>query len=338
MEYRNLGKSGLKVSLVGLGTNQMGGRVDQEGTTAIVNKCIDVGVTFFDTADMYGRGKSEEYLGVALKPHRHNVVIATKSGNPMGEGPYWGGASRKYLMDAVDDCLRRLDTDYIDLYMMHRWDSSTPVEETLRALDDMVRSGKVRYVGNSNYSGWQIAAAACTAKAEHLAPMICAQNQYNLLQRDIERELVPACGAFGVGIIPFSPLSGGFLTGKYRQGEPAPEGARLSGNSPMAARILNDKNYESLEKLEKFAEGQGHTMTELAMSWLASQPLVATIISGATRPEQVEENARSADWRLSGEDLKEIDDIMGVAPPAPMFGGGPPGTRSQRPESRGQTT
>jgi aryl-alcohol dehydrogenase-like predicted oxidoreductase len=323
VEYRTLGNSGLKVSVVGLGTNQIGGRVDPEGTAAIVNKCVDVGITFFDTADAYSNGKSEEYLAPALKPHRRNIVIATKSAMAMGEGPYWGGTSRKYLMDALEDCLRRLDTDYIDLYQMHRWDSSTPIEETLRTLEDMVRSGKVRYIGNSNYAGWQVATAAAMAKAEHLPPMVSAQNQYSLLQRDIERELIPACLANGVGMIPFSPLSGGFLTGKYRPGEPPPEGARLSGGSPMASRILSDKNYDSLTKLEKFADERGHTMTELAMGWLASQPAVATVIAGATRPEQVEENARSADWRLAPDELKEIDEIMGMTPPAPM-GGGPP--------------
>jgi len=322
VEYRNLGHSGLKVSLVGLGCNQIGGKVDIATTEAIVNKCVDVGITFFDTADMYSGGKSEQYLAPALKPHRRNIVVATKSANPMAEGPYWGGASRKYLMDAVDDCLRRLDTDYIDLYQMHRWDAATPIEETLRALEDMVRSGKVRYIGNSNYAGWQVATAAAAAKAEHLEPFVSAQNQYNLLQRDIERELIPACAASGVGIIPFSPLSGGFLTGKYRPGEPPPEGARLSGGA-MASRILTDKNYESLGRLEKFAEERGHTMTELAMSWLAAQPLVGSVISGATRPEQVEENARAVEWKLSTDDLAEIDSIMGVTPPGGPMGGPP---------------
>ena len=314
MEYRNLGNSGLQVSVVGLGCNQIGSRVDAATTAAITNKCLDCGITFFDTADSYSRGVSEEYLGAALKPHRRDVVIATKSAVPMGEGPYWSGASRKYLMDALDACLRRLDTDYIDLYQIHRWDSRTPIEETLRACDDMVHSGKVRYVGNSNYTGWQVAEAAWTARAEHLTPYISAQNAYSLLNREIEKELVPAAKAHGIGIIPFSPLAGGFLTGKYRPDASPPEGARLSGNSPQAARILTEGNYASLLKLEKFAEDRGHTMTELAFSWLASQPLVASVIAGATRPEQIEENARAADWKLTAEDKQEIDAIMGVAP------------------------
>jgi aryl-alcohol dehydrogenase-like predicted oxidoreductase len=181
--------------------------------------------------------------------------------------------------------MKRLDTDYIDLYQMHRWDTRTPIEETMRTLDDMVKSGRVRYVGNSNYNGWQVADAAWTAKSEHLAPMVSAQNAYSLLNRSIEAELVPACNRFGVSIIPFSPLAGGFLTGKYRPDEPPPEGARLSNpNSPQASRILTEGNYSTLLKLEKFAEDRGHTMTELAFGWLASQPHVATVIAGATRP------------------------------------------------------
>jgi aryl-alcohol dehydrogenase-like predicted oxidoreductase len=321
MEYRNLGNSGLQVSLVGLGTNQIGNRVDAEGTRAIVDKCMEMGVTFIDTADGYGgRGKSEEYLGSALKPYRREVVIATKSVQPMGEGPYWSGASRKYLTEALDACLRRLDTDYIDLYQMHRWDNRTPVEETLRFLDDAVRSGKVRYIGGSNYTGWQVVEAAWTAKTEHLTPMISAQNAYSLLQREPERELLPACAKYGVGMIPFSPLAGGFLTGKYRPGEPPPEGTRLAGQ--QGARTLTERNYDFLIKLEKFAEERGHTMIELAMGWLASQPTVATIIAGVTNPDQVVDNAKSADWRLTPEELREIDEIMGVAPQGGGMGGG----------------
>ena len=311
MEYRNLGNSGLQVSLVGLGTNQIGNRVDAAGTRAIIDKCLEMGVTFIDTADGYGgRGHSEEFLGAALKPYRREVVIATKSVQPMGEGPYWAGASRKYLNDALDACLRRLDTDYIDFYQMHRWDARTPLEETMRFLDDAVRAGKVRYIGHSNYTGWQAVEAAWIAKTEHLTPMIGAQNQYNMLQRDIERELVPACIKYGVGIIPFSPLAGGFLTGKYRPGEPPPEGTRLAGQ--QGSRTLTERNFDFLLKLEKFTEERGHTMTELATSWLASQPHVASVIAGVTRPEQVEENAKSCAWRLTPEELKEIDEILGV--------------------------
>ncbi|HLF72290.1 MAG TPA: aldo/keto reductase [Dehalococcoidia bacterium] len=321
MEYRNLGNSGLQVSLVGLGCNNFGGRVDAAGTKAVVDKCIDMGITLFDTADIYGpRGKSEEFLGPALKPHRRNIVIATKSAGPMGEGPYWSGTSRKYLMDAVDDCLRRLETDYIDLYQMH-FPTNTPIEETLRALDDIVRSGKVRYIGSSNYAGWQVVEAAWVAKTEHLTPFISAQNQYNLLERGIEKELVPAAKKYSVGILPYFPLASGFLTGKYRKDAPQPEGARLSGSSPFAGRTLTDANYDKLEKLDEFAKARGHTMTELAFGWLASLSFISSVIAGATRPEQVEENAKAADWKLSTEEMDEIDEILGMTPPA---GFGPP--------------
>jgi aryl-alcohol dehydrogenase-like predicted oxidoreductase len=323
VEYRNLGKSGLKVSLVGLGCNNFGGRVDAERTADVVNACIDAGITFFDTADIYGAGKSEEFLAPALKPHRRNIVIATKSAGSMGEGPYWRGASRRYLMDAVDACLRRLETDYIDLYQVHMPDGDTPQEETLRALDDIVRAGKVRYIGCSNYAGWQVADAAWTAKSEHLTPFVSAQNQYSLLERGIERELMPACKQFGLGVLPFFPLASGFLTGKYRPNEAPPEGSRLAGQSPMAGRILSDKNYDSLVKLENFATERGHTMIELAMSWLATQPIISSVIAGATRPEQVYENAKSADWRLHPDEMQQIDEILGVAPAGGPGMGGP---------------
>jgi aryl-alcohol dehydrogenase-like predicted oxidoreductase len=287
-------------------------RLDAAATKAVVDKAIDMGITFFDTADVYGgRGKSEEYLGPALKPHRRNVVIATKSASPMGEGPYWAGASRKYLMDAVDDCLRRLDTDYIDLYQMHRWDDRTPIEETLRALEDMVRAGKVRYIGCSNYTGWQVVEAAWVAKTEHLTPFISAQNQYNLLERNIERELVPACRKYGLSILPYFPLASGFLTGKYRPGEPPPEGTRLAGMGPMASRVLNEKNFDTLMKLEGLAQRSGHTMLDLAIGWLASLPYVGSVIAGATKPEQVEQNVKAAEYRLTPEEMKEVDEILG---------------------------
>ncbi len=316
MEYRNLGKSGLQVSVVGLGTNQIGGRLDPAETALVVNKCLDMGITFFDTADVYGqRGKSEEYLGAILKPHRRDIVIATKSAIPMGEGPYWSGASRKYLMNAVEDCLRRLDTDYIDLYQIHRWDPRTPIEETLRTLEDLVRSGKVRYIGNSNYTGWQVVESDWTSRTEHLSPYVSAQNEYNLLNRDAERELVPSIEKYGLSLLPFYPLASGFLTGKYRPNEAPPEGARLAApNSPMAGRVLTDKNYDMLVKLEGFVQEHGHTMVELAFSWLASKPYVASVIAGATRPEQVEENAKAAEWRLTPEEMAEVDAILAGGP------------------------
>jgi aryl-alcohol dehydrogenase-like predicted oxidoreductase len=316
VEYRNLGNSGLQVSVVGLGCNNFGGRVDLAGTKAVIDQCVEEGITFFDTADLYGgAGKSEEFMAPALKPHRRNIVIATKAAGPMGEGPYWRGTSRKYLMEAVDDSLRRLDTDYIDLFQIHFPDPKTPIEETLRALDDVVRSGKVRYIGNSNFTAWQVVEADWVSKTEHLTRFVSAQNEYSLLQRKIEPELAPACQKYGLGVLPYFPLASGFLTGKYRPNEAPPEGTRLGNpNSPFAARVLNEGNFDMLVKLEKFAEDRGHTMIELAFSWLASKPFVSSVIAGATKPEQVTQNAKSADWKLTDEEFTEIDEIMGMAP------------------------
>jgi aryl-alcohol dehydrogenase-like predicted oxidoreductase len=311
VEYRNLGNSGLIVSAVGLGCNNFGGRVDAQRTGEVIGKCIDMGITLFDTADLYGRGKSEEFMAPHLKAHRHDIVIATKSVGPMGEGPYWRGANRKYLMDALDACLTRLETDYIDLYQMHMVDARTPIDETLRTLDDMVRSGKVRYIGCSNYSGWQLVESMWTSKTEHVEHFVSAQNQYSLLERAIETELVPAASKYGVGILPYFPLASGFLTGKYKKDQDLPEGARLSApNNPFGGRIMTDANYAKLEALEDFATNRGHSMVELAISWLASKPYVGSVIAGATRPEQVEENAKAADWKLTDEEFKQIDEIL----------------------------
>ena len=316
MEYRNLGKSGLQVSVVGLGCNNFGGRLDEAQTRAVIDKCIDEGITMFDTSDIYGgRGKSEEFMGPALKPHRRNLVLATKCAGPMGEGPYWSGLSRKYIMEAVEASLRRLQTDYIDLFQVHFPDPKTPIDETLRALDDLVRDGKIRYIGSSNFKGWQVVEADWVSRTEHISRFISAQNEYSLLQRSPETELIPACEKYGVGLLPYFPLASGFLTGKYRPDQSAPEGTRLGGNSPQGARILNEGNFEQLVKLEKFAEDRGHTMIELAFSWLASKPVVGSVIAGATKPEQVEQNARAAEWRLTAEEMAEVDEIMGVQAP-----------------------
>jgi aryl-alcohol dehydrogenase-like predicted oxidoreductase len=309
MEYRNLGRTGLRVSAVGLGCNNFGRRCDVEQTKAVVDKAIDLGVTFFDTADIYGpRGLSEEYLGKALDGRRQQVVIATKFCGPMGEGPLWGGASRRYIMQAVDASLRRLNTDYIDLYQQHFPDVNTPIEETLGALDDLVRAGKIRYYGCSNFAGWQVVEAQMIARQQHLAPLASAQNQYNLLDRRIERELVPACQASGLGILPYFPLASGFLSGKYKQGEPAPEGTRLAAMS-QSERFLNEDNFAVLAKLAEFAGARDKSVLDVAIGWLASQPHVSSVISGATKPEQVEQNVAAGGWRLSAEELAEVDRI-----------------------------
>lgn len=311
MEYRHLGRSGLQVSVVGLGCNNFGRRMDQDQTTAVVNKCLDLGITLFDTADVYGgNGLSEEFLGRALGGRRHDVVVATKFGMKMGEGPMQGGGSRRWIQRAVEDSLRRLNTDYIDLYQLHTPDPATPIEETLRALDDLVRAGKVRYIGHSNFAGWQAAEAALVARHLNLTPFISAQNEYSLLNRHIERELVPACNKFGVSVLPYFPLASGFLTGKYRPGEPPPEGTRLAMMGPMADRVLTEKNFATLAKLEDFAQARDHTILELAIGWLASQGHVASVIAGATKPEQVEANVKAAEWRLTPEELAEVDQLL----------------------------
>lgn len=307
MEYRNLGRSGLQVSVVGLGTNNFGMRMDAGQAADVVHACLDQGITLFDTADIYGgRGKSEEFLGQALKGRRDEAIVATKFAGPMGEGPLRSGGSRRYIMQEVEASLRRLDTDYIDLYQMHFPDPKTPQDETMRALDDLVTSGKVRYLGNSNYAGWQIANAAWIAKSEHLTPFVSAQNQYSLLDRRIEAEVVPAAREFGLSILPFFPLASGLLTGKYKRGQAAPEGARLS-SGPQADRLLTEQNYDTVEKLEAFAQERGHTILELAFSWLASLDYVGSVIAGATRPDQVAANAAAASWRLTSEEMAEVD-------------------------------
>ena len=310
MEYRNLGNSGLQVSVAGLGCNNFGMRLDAAGSATVIAKALDLGINFFDTADVYGgRGKSEQILGDGLRGHRGDVLIATKFASPMGEGPHWSGASRRYIMQAVEASLRRLGTDYIDLYQVHFPDVKTPIEETMRALDDLVRAGKVRYIGCSNFAGWQIADAQWVARTERSTPFVSAQNQYSLLDRRVEREVVPACRKFGLGLLPYFPLASGFLSGKYRKGEPLPEGTRLAGAGPMASRVLTDENFDTLDRLDAFAQARGKTTLDVAIGWLATQDYVPSVISGATKPEQVEQNVRATEWRLTPEEMAEVDAI-----------------------------
>ncbi len=308
MRYRTLGKSGLQVSVVGLGCNNFGRRLDEAATARVVHMAIDCGITLFDTADVYGSGESESYLGAALRGRRDQAVIATKFASSMGEGPYNKGGSRRYIYKAVEDSLRRLDTDYIDLYQMHWPDPATPIEETLSALNDLVHQGKVRYIGSSNFAGWQIADAAWISRTEHLAPFISAQNQYSLLNRSIEHDVIPACERFGVGMLPYSPLANGLLTGKYRRGQPAPDGTRLAG-SPRAGEMLSDQNFDVVEGLERFAKERGITLLDVAIGGLAAQPAVDSVIAGATKPEQIEANVKAGSWVPTPEDLAEIDRI-----------------------------
>ncbi len=292
MKLRNLGKSGLRVSVVGLGCNNFGARIDLEGTRKVVDKAIELGINLFDTADIYGnRGGSEDMLGQVLGGRRKDIVLATKCGMAMDDAEK-KGASRRYIMSAIEDSLRRLRTDWIDLYQIHQPDPLTPIEETLRALDDLVRQGKVRYIGCSNYPAWQVIEARWTAVDRGLHNFVSCQDEYSLLVRNLERDLLPAVQAHGLGLLPFFPLASGFLTGKYQRSR-MPEDGRLVKWKALGDRYLTESNWAKVERLAEFCAARGHSMLELAFSWLASRPAVASVIAGATKPEQVEQNVRA---------------------------------------------
>jgi len=310
MEYRRLGDSGLKVSEIGLGCNNFGMRIDEAQTTAVVEAALAAGITFFDTADVYGGTRSEVMLGKALGSRRHDIVLATKFGMRLGPAPYSGGGSRRYIVRAVEASLTRLGTDYVDLLQMHVFDPETPLEETLRALDDLITTGKVRYIGNSNYAGWQIADADWIARTTRYVRFVSAQNQYNMLERAVAHEVLPACEHFGLGFLPFFPLASGLLTGKYKRGAPPPEGTRLAAMGARAAQALNDRNFDRVEALEAWARARNHTILDLAFAWLLGQPVVSSVIAGATSPEQVAANAATADWRLTPEEVAEVTALV----------------------------
>jgi aryl-alcohol dehydrogenase-like predicted oxidoreductase len=308
MKVRRLGNSGLKVSVVGLGCNNFGMRIDAAQTQAVVDAAIDAGITLFDTADIYGGTKSEEFLGAALGKRRHEIVLATKFGMQIGGDPKRRGGSRKWIMRAVEDSLTRLKTDYIDLYQHHQPDTDTPVDETLRALDDLVTQGKVRYLGNSNYTGWQIADADWTAAGQ--SRFVSAQNLYSLLERGVEAEVLPACEHFGLGFLPFFPLASGLLSGKYRRGAPPPEGTRLAAWGARGAQAMSDANFDRIEAMEAWAAARGHTILELAFAWLLGHEVVSSVIAGATAPDQVRANAATAEWRLSPDEVAEVTALV----------------------------
>jgi len=310
MKLRCLGNSGLKVSEVGLGCNNFGMRIDEAQTQGVVDAAIDAGVTLFDTADIYGGTKSEEFLGKALGKRRHDVVVATKFGMRIGDDQRRKGGSRRWITRAVEDSLTRLRTDYIDLYQFHQPDPQTPIEETLRALDDLVTQGKVRYIGNSNFAGWQIADADWTARTANRTRFVSAQNQYSLIERRVEHEVLPACERFGLGFLPYFPLASGLLSGKYKRGEPPPEGTRLALSGQRGAQALTEKNFDKVEKLTAFAEARGHTVLELAFAWLLGHPVVSSVIAGATSAEQVRTNVATADWRLTPEEVAEVSGLV----------------------------
>ena len=313
MQYRRLGDSGLEVSAIGLGTNNFGDNsrwpfhMGPEEVATLIHASLDVGVNTFDTANAYGEGRSEEYIGRALRGRREDAVIATKVHGRMGEGPNREGLSRKAIMHEVEQSLTRLQTDYIDLYQLHQIDHATPIEETMRALDDLVRDGKVRYVGCSNFEAWRLCEAVWTARTAGLAPMVSVQPPYSMLNRDVERELLPVCDRYGVGVLPYFPLEHGLLTGKYRRGQPPPSDSRLA----VHGAPLDAADFDLIEALAGFAESRGHTLLELAFAWLLSRPSVSSVIAGATRPEQIRANAAAVQWRLTGEELEKVGRILG---------------------------
>lgn len=314
MTYRQLGDSGLTVSTVGLGCNNFGRRIDQEAATSVVRRALDSGITLYDTADIYGHGQSEEMLGRALGAERENVVVATKFGMDMhgANGPDWGvRGSRRYVRKAVEASLRRLGTDWIDLYQLHAPDPVTPIDETLAALDELVREGKVRYLGSSNFSGWQVVEADWVARTAGTERFVSAQNEYSLLERGVEAEVVPACEHVGVGLLPYFPLASGLLTGKYRRGEQGPAGTRLAGGDTR----LENADWDTIEKLGQYAAERGLRSIDVAIGGLAAQPAVASVIAGATRPEQVVDNVQAGLWEPSGEDLVALDEITHPAAP-----------------------
>src|SRR5947209_509793 len=310
MILRNLGKSGLRVSLVGLGCNNFGQRMDLESSRAVIHKALDEGITLFDTADVYGgRGGSETVLGEILGDRRKDIVLASKFGMAMDEGEKVG-AARRYIMAAVEASLKRLKTDWIDLYQQHRPDPRTPIEESLRALDDLVRQGKVRYIGHSNFTPAQTIEAQWAARHFNLNSFISAQDEFSLLKREIEAEALGVYQRYGLGLLPYFPLASGLLTGKHKRGAPA-KGTRLEMQA--FSGFMNDKNFDIVEKLEAFVKARGRTMLELAFSWLAARPSVGSIIAGATKPEQIAANVKAVSWELTADEMKEIDTITKVA-------------------------
>ncbi len=319
MQERTVGKSGLKVSLVGLGTNNFSALTDLEASRKVMHKALDLGITLFDTADVYGGefGGSERYLGQILGERRKDVVLATKFGmKDLTAAP--ASSSRRYIMSAVEGSLRRLGTDWIDLYQLHIPDGVTPVEETLRALDDLVHQGKIRYAGSSNFAAWQAVEAHWTARQLGVNPFISAQNEYSLLSRGVEQELIPALTAYGIGLLPYFPLASGLLSGKYRRDAAPPQGTRLAQWKGVANQYLTESNWNVMGALADLAEKRGHGLLDVAFAWLAAQASVSSVIAGATRPEQVEQNVKAAEWVLDQETLAEVGGALAAAGSLPQ--------------------
>lgn len=314
MEYRQLGRSGVRVSAIGLGGNTFGRACDEQQTAAVVHRALDVGINHFDCADTYGGGGvSEQFLGSALKGRRHDAIVTTKTGFPLRSGPNNDGLSRRRIINNCEASLQRLGMDYIDVFYLHRPDTHTDIEESLDALNDLIRQGKARYAACSNYSGWEIARLCESSKSKGWAVPVVSQSLYNLLSRDVERDVVPAALAYGMGIVPFSPLAGGLLTGKYRVGQPAPAGTRGASSSRFE-RLLQDDILSVVEELESFARERGRTIGDLALAWLLAQPGVCSVITGVTRPEQVDANALATEWTLTDDDPAIVGAIVARTP------------------------
>jgi len=312
MEYRQLGNSGVRVSVVGLGTNRFGSpAVPQAEVDRIIDAACDTGVNFLDTADVYNEGGSETTLGHALKGRMDKFVVATKFNFPRKTSANSWGASRYHMMQAVEQSLRRLQSDHIDLFYCHRWDDTTPIEETLRGLDDLVRMGKVCYIGASLYASWQLAHANLMAELKGWTRFVVLQSEYNMLKRGVEREVLPYCNAHNVGFVPYYPLAGGFLTGKYEIGKPPPPGSR--GESvKLVQDLMVERNFNLVNKLSAWSKDHGRGVNELAQAWLLAQPSVCSVITGAKRVDHVTSNVKAADWHLSAAELKEVEAILKV--------------------------
>lgn len=308
MEYRRLGRSGLLVSAVGLGTNNIGNKLDEAASRAVLERAVDLGITAIDTSDSYSRGASETLIGKILEPHRQRMVYMTKFSSAMGDAPWERGTGRRWLMQAVEGSLRRLRTDWIDLYQVHFPDPLTPIEETLRGLDDLVSAGKVRYVGLSNFAPWALVDAAWVARTSRFAQPIATQNELSVMRQAEARELVPAARAAGVGILPYHPIESGFLTGKYRRGE-RPASGRITG-TPREKTMLTEANFARLDRLSAFAAERGRSLLELAFAWLLTFPEMGSVIASASSPEQVAQNVTAGDWRLSAAQMEAIPGLV----------------------------
>lgn len=309
MKYKRLGRTGLKVSEICLGTMTFGSQADEEASKAIVKRALDAGVNFFDTANVYNAGVSEEFTGRALKEVRRDIVLATKLHGKVGPGPNDQGQSRKHIMDAIEQSLRRLATDYIDLYQVHRFDPTCPLDETLRALDDLVHSGKVRYIGASNYAAWQICTALWTSDKLGLTRYDCVQPRHNLISRAIEQELLPLCQAQGVGVIVYNPLAGGMLTGKHQRQAPAAAGTRFAINPMYHNRYWQERVFDAVDRFRAIAAGAGHSMAQVALAWSLANPVVTSAILGASRVEQLDETLPAIDIALSPEQFRQLDEL-----------------------------